>query len=133
MIPGPLAAITYGTIKVAGYAGFGHWLNGQLDRKVRIWKFGLAKTAIGLAGGLAYFFVLMAAFDDRELSETWAFVGAVPVRAIAWTVALNLFYGLRDKPALMLVVVIAGVAWSYVLDGAMALLYHLPGMAMPFC
>jgi hypothetical protein len=33
----------------------------------------------------------------------------------------------------MLVTVIAGVAWSYVLDGAMALLYHLPGMAMPFC
>jgi hypothetical protein len=132
MVPGPLAAITYGAIKVAGYAGFGYWLNGQLDSKVRIWKFGLAKTAIGLVGGLGYLFIVMSAFGDR-MSESLAFAGAIPVRAVAWTIALSLFYRLRDKPFLMLIVVSAGVLWSYILDGAMMLICHLPGMAMPLC
>jgi hypothetical protein len=133
MIPGPLAAITYGTIKVAGYAGFGYWLNRQLGTNVRVWKFGLAKTAIGLAGGLAYFFFVMVGFKDDQVSEPLAFAGAIPIRAVAWTIALNLFYKLRSQPFLLTIVVAVGVLWSYILDGAMALIYHLPGMAMPLC
>jgi hypothetical protein len=133
MMPGPLAAATYATIKVAGYAGFAYTLNRMLGRNVHVWKFGFAKTGIGLVGGLPYFFAMMSVAEDRSLSDAQVYAGALPIRFAAWSVALALFYGYRDRKGLVILALVAGVLWSYLLDGAMALLYHVPGMAMAVC
>jgi hypothetical protein len=133
MMPGPLAAATYATIKVAGYAGFAYALNRMLDRNVQVWRFGFAKTGIGLAGGLTYFFAMMSFADERSISEAQMYVGALPIRLAAWSVALALFYGFRERKGLVIFALVAGVLWSYLLDGAMALVYHVPGMAMAVC
>lgn len=133
MMPGPLAAVTYATIKVAGYAGFAYVLNGVLDRSVHIWKFGFAKTGIGLVGGLPYFVAMMSMASAKSFSEAQVYAGALPIRLAAWSVALGLFYGYRDRKGLVILALGAGVLWSYLLDGAMALLYHVPGMSMAIC
>jgi hypothetical protein len=133
MVPGPLAAVTYATIKVAGYAGFASVLNRMLGRNVGVWKFGFAKTGIGLVGGLAYFFAVMAISDDKSWSDAQVYAGALPIRLMAWSVALGLFYGFRDRKGVVMLALVAGVFWSYLLDGVMALVYHVPGMAMAFC
>jgi hypothetical protein len=133
MMPGPLAAITYTAVKVVGYAGFAYWLNRRTGKDVPVWKFGAAKTAIGLAGGLLYFLLMMTVFGDAKLSDTQAYIGALPFRLLAWIAALALFYGFRDRAGFMKLALIAGVLWSYILDGVMAIFYHLPGMAMAVC
>jgi hypothetical protein len=133
MMPGPLAVITYTAVKVVGYAGFAHWLNRQTGTNVPVWKFGAAKTAIGLAGGLLYFLIMMTVFADVELSDTQAYLGALPFRLLAWTVTLAVFHAFRDRAGSMKFALIAGVLWSYILDGMMAIFYHLPGMAMGVC
>jgi dipeptide/tripeptide permease len=133
MVPGPLAAVTYASIKVVGYAGFAYALNRVLDRNIGVWKFGFAKTGIGLVGGLIYFFAMMAMADEKSFSEAQVYAGALPVRLLAWSVALALFYGFRDRKQLVILALVAGVLWSYLLDGVMALVYRVPGMAMPFC
>jgi hypothetical protein len=133
MIPGPLAAVTYATIKVAGYAGFAYVLNRVLDRNVGIWKFGFAKTGIGLAFGLAYFFAMMAIADSSSLSEAQMYAGILPIRLAIWALVLALFYGYRERRGLVMAALFAGVLWSYLLDGAMAVFYHVPGMAMAIC
>jgi hypothetical protein len=133
MIPGPLAAVTYATIKVVGYAGFACVLNRVLDRNVGIWKFGFAKTGIGLACGLAYFFAMMAIADSSSLSEAQMYAGVLPIRLAIWALVLALFYGYRERRGLVMAALFAGVLWSYVLDGAMAVFYHVPGMAMAIC
>jgi len=133
MVPGPLAALTYGAIKVAGYALFAKGLNRASARSVPALKFGLAKTAIGLVGGLAYVFaVVLALLPDA--AEWRVYLGALPVRVVAWVIALSLFYRWRERRTLLLGAVLIGVAWSYAIDGVMAMLYKiLPGMQMPFC
>ena len=98
MMPGPLAVATYVSIKVAGYAGFG----------------------MSIAG-------------DIQLSDAQAYAGVFPFRTVARGVALALFYGFRDRKAVVILALIAGVLRSYLLDGAMALFYHLPGMSMAIC
>lgn len=133
MVPGPLAAVTYAAIKVTGYAGFAYALNRMLDRNVGVWKFGFAKTGIGLVGGLAYFFAVMAISDDKSWSDAQVYVGALPIRLAAWSVALGLFYGFRERRGVVMLALVAGLCWSYLLDGVMAIVYHVPGMAMAFC
>lgn len=133
MMPGPLAVITYTAVKVAGYAGFAHWLNRQTGTNVPVWKFGAAKTAIGLAGGLLYFLIMMTVFADVELSDTQAYLGALPFRLLAWMATLAVFHAFRDRAGSMKLALIAGVLWSYILDAMMAIFYHLPGMAMGVC
>jgi hypothetical protein len=133
MVPGPLAAVTYASIKVAGYAGFAYALNRVLDRNIGVWKFGFAKTGIGLVGGVIYFFAMMLMVDDKSFSEAQVYAGALPIRVLAWGVALALFYGFRDRKQLVILALVAGVLWSYLLDGVMALVYRMPGMAMAFC
>jgi hypothetical protein len=133
MMPGPLAVITYTAVKVAGYAGYAYWLNRQVGKHVGVWKFGIAKTAIGLVGGLLYVLVMMTMFDDTQLSDAQTYIGALPFRLAAWVVALALFYGFRERAGFMKFALAAGVVWSYILDGVMAIFYHLPGMAMAVC
>lgn len=133
MEPSPIAALAYGAVKVVGYAYFSTRLNAALGASVRPYKFGLAKTAIGLVGGITYLFALSRVHPDGE-SDLAVFLGAIPIRIAAWSVALGIFYGFRHNPRLIALAVIVGTAWSYVLDGVMWILYKLlPGMVMPFC
>lgn len=133
MIPGPLAVATYATIKIAGYSGVAYALNRFLERQIHIWRFGMFKTGIGLAGGLIYFLALLVIAHGKSLSDAQVYAGALPFRSAAWALALALFYGFRTRTGTIIAALLVGVLWSYLLDRAMALLYHLPGMEMAFC
>jgi hypothetical protein len=134
MIPSAAAALTYGAVKVAGYALFGKTLNRWAQSPVRPVRFGLAKTALGLAGGLLYLLVIVPATSLKDSSDAVLFIGVIPIRLVVWSIALKLFYADRLQPRTKLLAVVAGTAWSYALDGVMALIYRvLPGMVMPFC
>lgn len=134
MVPGPLAALTYGALKVGGYALFARGLNGATGRSVRELGFGFGKTAIGLAGGLAYLFAIVPATGLTDSPEWVVYAATLPIRVLSWTVALTLFYGWKRRPLLVLGAIPAGVAWSYALDAVMSVLFKvLPGMEMPFC
>lgn len=134
MIPSPLAAIAYCAVKVVGYAAFARGLNKTMGANVEPNRFGVAKTFLGLVGGLAYLFAIVPAVGIRENSELSLFIGAIPVRLVVWCIVLALFYGFRARSALMLSAAVAGTAWSYVLDGLMWGIYRvIPGMVMPFC
>lgn len=138
MIPGPLAAATYAAIKMTGYAGFAYGLNRVLGSNVRIWKFGATKIAVGLSGGLFYLYMLDA-IGSHGFSDAQVFAGALPIRLLAWRLAFALFYDFGDRPKVMTPALLAGVIWTYLLDGLMTILYyipgihHLPGMEVPFC
>ena len=134
MIPGPAAALTYAAVKVAGYALFGAALNRYASSPARPVRFGLAKTALGLVGGLLYVFAIAPLLRLGDSSDATLWLGAIPIRLVMWSIAIRLFYRDRLQSRTMLLAVVAGTAWSYVLDGVMALLYRiLPGMVMPFC
>jgi hypothetical protein len=134
MLPSPLAALAYGAIKVVGYAYFARRLNGYLGESVSPVKFGIAKTAIGLAGGLLYLFCMLPAMEVAGASNLIVFLGAAPVRVVAWCVALAVFYGARNRVWVLLTAALIGTTWTFALDGVMWLVYKvLPGMVMPFC
>jgi hypothetical protein len=133
MIPSAAAALTYGAVKVAGYALFAKTLNRWAKSPVRPLRFGLAKTALGLAGGLLYLLVIVPSTPLKG-SDAALFIGVMPIRLLVWGIALKLFYGDHLQLRTILLAVVAGTAWSYALDGVMVLIYRvLPGMVMPFC
>ncbi|MRV76004.1 hypothetical protein GJ700_30250 [Duganella sp. FT92W] len=133
MIPSPLAALAYATVKIAGYSLFAHQLNRFSEVSVSPIRFGFAKTGIGFIGGLLYFAVL-AWWHPEHVSDTAIFVGAIPIRFLAWAIALSIFYGFRRNTRLINATLFVGVFWSYILDGVMWAIYQvLPGMVMPFC
>lgn len=125
MIPGPLAALTYVTVKVVGYAVFARQLNKVTGKNVPPYRFAIVKTMLGLVGGLMYIFVLVPAFGLSEMGDMALFLGALPIRLFVWSVALGIFYGFREHTSLMCIAVVAGAAWSYVLDGVMWLIYQV--------
>lgn len=132
MVPSPVAGLTYGAVKVAGYALFAKVLNRYAQKPVPPLKFGLVKTVVGLAGGLAYLFLVFSLREDPP--GVIVFIGAFPVRLLAWAIVIHWFYrdGLERRTKVLATLV--GTAWSYLLDGLMALIYEvLPGMVMPFC
>jgi FtsH-binding integral membrane protein len=133
MMPSPVAAVTYGAVKVAGYALFARVLNRYAQKPAPPLKFGIVKTAIGLAGGVIYL-VLLTYFTRDDVSNVETFVGVLPVRLLVWAIVIDRFYrdGLQRRTKV--IAIFAGTAWSYVLDGVMALIYRIiPGMVMPFC
>lgn len=134
MMPSPLAAAVYAAVKLGGYAVFAHGLNKVSGQAVSPLKFAVAKTALGLVGGVAYVFALAPAMGISEGSDATLFLAAAPVRLLVWGGVLSIFYGFRSNPRLFAVATVLGVGWSYALDGVMWLIYRiLPGMVMPFC
>lgn len=133
MLPSPLAAATYAAIKVIGYAAFAHGLNKVLGKSVPLLKFGISKTVIGLTAGVIYLFLVVPYAQIDQNSNSALLLGAVPIRMLAWAIALSIFYGFRTRPMLIGFAVFLGTALSYLLDGIMALLFHFPGMEMPLC
>jgi hypothetical protein len=134
MIPSPTAALIYAAVKIGGYAVFARGLNKVAARAVSPIKFTAVKAGLGLVGGIAYVFAVAPAIGLSERSDTELFLGAVPLRMGVWLLVLSIFYRFRANPKLIGAAVFVGVAWSYILDGAMWLIYRvLPGMVMPFC
>jgi hypothetical protein len=135
MMPSPLAGAAYLAVKLSGYTLFAHGLNAASKQKVSPFKFAAAKTALGLVGGVAYMIVLEGAFGfEKDISDGALFLGAAIPRLLVWSVVINIFYRLRTQPRLMIAAIVLGLAWSYVLDGVMWIVYRiLPGMVMPFC
>jgi hypothetical protein len=133
MMPTPRAALIYTAVKMVGYAVFALGFNKVVGKTVSPYKFGVAKTALGLLGGIAYIGLALAVLP-AELSGTALYLFAIPVRLLVWGVALGIFYGFRTEPKILYVAMVLGVAWSYLLDGALRLLDKiLPGMSMPWC
>ena len=133
MMPSPAAGLTYAAVKIAGYALFAKVLNRYAEQPAPPLKFGLVKTVLGLAGGIAYFFLSMY-LAGEDTSDVLMYIGTLPVRLLVWATVIQMFYrdGLQRRT--MVLATLAGTAWSYVLDGLMLLLFGiLPGMEMPFC
>jgi len=134
MAPSPIAAGVYLAVKVVGYAAFAYGLNRVTQQNVRPYRFAAAKTLVGLFGGIAYLLFLLPAINPAETSDVAVWLGAIPVRLLAWSLVLGYFVGFRERPGVVLAAVVVGTAWSYVLDGLMSVLYRvLPGMDMPWC
>ena len=134
MAPSPLAAGVYVVVKVVGYAVFAHGLNRVTEQQIRPYRFAVAKTLVGLVGGIAYLLVLLPSIDAGASSTVSVWLGAIPVRLLAWSLVLAFFFGFRNRPGVMSMAVVVGTVWSYVLDGLMSLFYRiLPGMDMPWC
>ena len=133
-IPSLLGVGVYATIKVAGYTAYAHYLNRATGTQVSPLAFGATKTLVGLVGGVTYIYGIVPAFAflDRSIIAFW--VGAIPVRAMAWAIVLAVFFRAQLRPALFLAAVTAGVIWSYLLDALMSIFYRfLPGLSMPIC
>jgi hypothetical protein len=133
MMPGPIAAVSYAAVKIIGYAFFAKRLNATLKQSVSPYGFGWGKTGIGLVGGLIYLFVIVPRLGG-ESSDWVLFLGAAPIRITAWGIALSVFYRLHQKPRIFMLTILAGLLWTYFLDGIMWAVYQfVPGMTMPLC
>ena len=134
MLPGPLAAGIYATVKIAGYAGFAYGLNKAASRDIPPFRFGAVKTALGLVGAITYLLGIAPLFGSLANFDLALWLGAIPIRLLVWGLALAYFYGFRQRPMLIAAAIPVGVAWSYCLDLLMSLFYRLvPGLAVPFC
>ena len=133
-IPSLAAVATYAALKVGGYSAFGFGLNRIRERQVWPLGFGLTKTGCGLVGGLVYVLALAPAAGLDRGGFLPLFLGAIPIRLLAWGVVLHIFYDFRSDPRRLSLVAVVGTLWAYALDGLMAWLGQiLPGMSRPFC
>lgn len=132
MLPSPAAAAVYGAIKVAGYSAYAVVLARYARSRVHPIVFGVAKTLLGFAAGIGFFFVVAAHLP--QASDLLAWLVAIPIRLAVWLLALYLFFRFSEGWRALLVAVVLGTVLSYALDGVMWLLYGvLPGMKMPMC
>jgi len=133
MLPSAAAAAVYGAIKVAGYGVYAAGLAKYGRSRVHPLVFGVAKTLLGLAAGIAFFSIL-AAYLPPQTSDLLAWLVAIPIRLAVWLLALHLFFRFGQGWRVWLVAAVLGTVLSYALDGVMWLLYRvLPGMQMPWC
>jgi hypothetical protein len=133
MIPSLVAAATYGTIKIGGYAVYAYWLNRRFKTSVAPLKFGLVKTLAGLAFG--WFFLFFGSNLPEALQTNFAFwLTAFPLRVLAWLLVIAYFYKPKISNMHLFSTSLLGVLISYALDLIMFALFNLlPGMQMPMC
>jgi hypothetical protein len=132
VVPNPLV---YVALKAGGYALYAKAANTQAGSQVSPLAFGAAKIALGFGTGLLYLFVLDALRPPEFHKTTWlVFVCFAPLRILSWGIAVALFFRSSTSRTMRGYLVVAGVVWSYILDGVMWLLYRfIPGAAFPFC
>jgi hypothetical protein len=133
IIPSVVAAATYGTIKIGGYAVYAYWLNRRFKASVVLLKFGLVKTLVGLAFG--WFFLFFCSNLPEALKADFAFwLTAFPLRLLAWLLVIAYFYKSKISNMQLFSASLLGVVISYALDLVMLALFNLlPGMQMPMC
>ena len=117
--PSIIGAITFTGITCAGYGYAGVRLNGVYRNigAVAPWKFGAARTALGLVVGMA-FAASMAYWGITHSMWLW-YLLLVPIRFLEWLGTIWLFY--ERKSVLpdwrrLSKYSLAGSAWSSVLD-----------------
>ena len=133
MIPSVAAAVTYGAIKIGGYALYAYWLNRRLKSNVSPFKFALVKTLIGLAAGWA--FLSVGSNLPQELQTDFAFwLSALPLRLFAWLLVIGYFYKTKSTYLQLFLYSVLGIVITYSLDLIMFVTFKLlPGMQMPMC
>jgi hypothetical protein len=122
--------VYFAGVKFAGYAAAGRWINRRLDSpKPRPVVFGLARTALGLAVGVA--FAMSALKLGLDKSMPLFYIALAPIRFGEWLVILALFYARSGVSASRwLTFPLAGTAWSFILDlPAIYAVFALPGGA----
>ena len=133
MAPSLIALTTYGSLKVAGYAGASLVVSKFIKVDYPPLRFGLLKTGLGFLGGLLTIGVLIA-IDLGALPDGKALLLAAPMRLVIWYSLLFYCFKLDRKSGLIYILSILGTAYSYLLDYIMVLLFDvLPGMSMPWC
>jgi hypothetical protein len=128
--PLPLGLVYFAGVKLAGYTISGHCFNRLMHAtRPRPWVFGAARTALGLAAGIA--FGTAASNVGLTRSELVYYLALAPVRMGEWLLILWLFYGKRGLHGGRLSKYAAGgSAWSYLLDvPAILAVFVIPGGA----
>ena len=129
--PEPLGVVYFTGVKLAGYSMAGAYLRKRLaaQRPPAI-VFGLARTMIGLAVGIA-FASSLAALNIRN-TEVSFYAVLLPVRMAERLLVIWLFFG-RPAPLpgrVILKYSLIGSVWSYLLDiPAIMAIFVLPGGA----
>jgi len=134
MGPAPLGFAYFVGVKFVGYTAAAAAIRKFYPQfKGRIVEVGLARTAIGIGAGAAYWALWFAlakyAFHENNPSEWFYFIGLLPVRIAEWTWLVHLFFdrGLAD-PQKAFRVAAGGTVWSYCLDAVgVAAAFVIPG------
>jgi hypothetical protein len=121
MGPGPIAFVAFVGVKFIGYTAAAKVLQRTyVAPQISVFKVGSARTALGIAAGLAYGGIWM--FATRNVVEAgpsmlWYFLGLVPVRMGEWSFILWAFFDKKD-PDWTRLLIFAGLGslWSYALD-----------------
>jgi hypothetical protein len=116
MGPGPIAFVAFVGVKFIGYTAAAKVLQRTYEApQVSVMKVGSARTALGIAAGLAYGAIWM--FARRNFDDVWYFLGLVPIRMGEWSLILWLFFDRKD-PDWTRLLIFAGLGslWSYALD-----------------
>ena len=133
--PGPIGFAAFAGVKLAGYLAASSFLQGRYKTSRSVWLVGLVRTVIGVVFGVAFggFWILLASrYETRWpdwLSGTLFFGILIPIRLVEWSLLIHLFFdrGLVQR-ARDLKYAVAGILWSFVLDGAGILLaFVVPG------
>jgi hypothetical protein len=100
MGPAPLGFAYFVGVKFVGYTAAAAAIRKFYPQfKGRIVEVGLARTAIGIGAGAAYWALWFAlakyAFQENNPSEWFYFIGLLPVRIAEWTWLVHLFFGSR--------------------------------------
>jgi hypothetical protein len=118
----------FAAVKFAGYSAAGYFVNrSENTNRPKPLVFGGVRTALGIAAGISYSFLLSwVSVSNQELIF---YAGLIPVRFLEWLLVLWLFY--RNVPqvrARRMLYVVLGVIWSYILDlPAVLIAFVLPG------
>ncbi len=123
--PEPLGFVYYVAVKLAGYSFAGHLLRKKLGHSLHYIVFGIARTLLGVAAGIAYTFALK---NTEVTSPTFIFC-LFPVRFAEWFFLIWLFYRRRGITMKQLILYsFLGTILSYILDvPAIASVFILPG------
>jgi len=119
MGPGPIAFVAFVGVKFVGYTAAAKLLQRTYEApQVKVLKVGSARTALGIAVGLAYGSIwTFATPHSGDSTWLWYFLGWVPVRMGEWSLILWAFFEKKD-PDWTRLLIFAGLGslWSYVLD-----------------
>ena len=121
MGPAPLGFAAFVAIKFAGYTAAAKLLQRTYEAPhLSVFKVGSARTALGVAAGVAYGAAWWFATRDNTgagPSMFWYFLGLAPVRMGEWSLILWAFFDRRD-PDWTRLSIFAGLGslWSYALD-----------------
>ena len=123
-----LGAVYFNGVKLAGYSAAGAYFNRRAAAHAPApLAFGLVRTAVGIAAGVSYAYVLGTfAVSNTELVF---YAGLIPVRVLEWYGVLWVFYRGRSAVAAnRTLYTVQGIGWSYFLDiPAVLAAFVIPG------